>query len=72
MIIALNVKEEDMGSKARMLILTVLIGAVLLTFFKLLYPRIALTQTLTLVTVISIIIAFIIDKIISSRESGGE
>lgn len=61
-----------MSRKARMLILTVLIGAVLLTFFKLVFPRIAITQTLSLVTVISILVALVIDRFIVARESGGK
>ena len=59
-------------SKTRMLIVTVITGAVLLTLLKFLYPQISLSHTWELVTVISIIIAFIVEMILGSRESGGK
>jgi uncharacterized membrane protein YdcZ (DUF606 family) len=59
-------------TKTRMLILTVIVGSVLLTFMKLLYPRIDITQTVSFVVVISIIAAYIIEKFIGSRNSGGK
>lgn len=59
-------------NKTRMLILTVVVGSVLFTFIKLLYPRIDITQTVSLVTVISIIVAYIIERFIGSRHSGGK
>lgn len=59
-------------NKTRMAILTVLIGAILLTLIKLLYQKIDITQTASFVVVISIIAAYIIDKFIGSRKSGGK
>ena len=59
-------------SKTRVLILTVVVGSVLLTFIKRLYPLIDITQTVALVTVISIIAAYIIEKFIGSIKSRGK
>jgi hypothetical protein len=59
-------------SKTRMLILTVVVGSVLLTFIKLIYPRIDITQTVLFVTVISIIAAYIIEKFIGSKNTRGK
>jgi len=59
-------------SKTRMLIITVVVGSVLLMFIKFLYPRIDITQAVTLVTVISIIVAYIIEKFIGYRKSRGK
>ena len=57
-------------SKSRLLILTVLIGAVLFTIVKLIYPLIDITQTASLVTVIAIITAYIIEKLLVFGKSG--
>ncbi|MBI4619638.1 MAG: hypothetical protein HY739_05700 [Desulfobacterales bacterium] len=59
-------------SKTRMLILTVVVGSMLLTFIKLIYPRIDITQTILFVTVISIIAAYIIEKFIGSKNTRGK
>lgn len=56
-------------SKNRMLILTVVVGSILLVLIKLLYPLIDITQTVSFVIVISIIIAYIIEKYIGYRNS---
>ena len=59
-------------SKTRMLIITVVVGSMLLTFIKLLYPRIDMTQTVSFVTVISIIAAYILERFIGYRNSRGK
>ncbi len=59
-------------SKTRMLILIVIVGSVLLKFIKLLYPRIDITQTTSIMTIISIIVAYIIERFIGGFRSSGE
>ena len=55
-------------NKTRMLIVTVIVGSVLLSLVKLIYPRIDPSQTASLVIVVSIISAFIIEKLIGNKK----
>lgn len=59
-------------SKTRMFILTVVVGAVLLTFIKLLYPLIDINKTVSFTLVISIIVAYITEKFIFYKNSRGK
>ncbi len=55
-------------NKTRMLIVTVIVGSVLLSLIKLIYPRIDPSQTASLVIVVSIISGFIIEKLIGNKK----
>ena len=56
-------------NKKRIIILTLMIGALLLTLLKRLYQHVDITQAASIVTVVSIIAAYIIEKFISYRKS---
>ena len=56
-------------NKTRILIITVVIGSVILAFLKFLYPLTDLTQTVTFVVLISIIISIIIERLFNSKKN---
>jgi hypothetical protein len=62
-------KKLTKVNKTRMLILTVIIGSVILILLKWMYPLTDLTQLIAIVTIISIIFAYLVEIFIGSKKS---
>ena len=56
-----------MDNKVRIILIAVLVGAVLLTIFRIAYPETEWTEVLSIVVIISILVSYSIEKVIFNR-----